>query len=128
VGNTSIKSQQSAIDECPRREGGIARGIGGTSADSGKDQFADAVSAAPVHFDASQVCLPAQPVDATDTTFPASHDRTTLLVRSRDLSLRLAPVTQGFPLLWCNTSEERCVDRIEYIQIGNDSARDGGGA
>jgi len=98
---------------------------GASSADSSKDQFADTVSATPVHFDTSQVGLPTQPVDAADTTFPATHYRAALLICPRDLPLSLAAVAEGFPLFRSDTSEERCVDRIEYIQIGNDSPRDG---
>jgi len=77
----------------------------GSSADSGKDQFADTVSATPVDFDTDQVGLPAQPVDATDTAFPTSHNRAALFVRPRNLPLRLASVAQGFPLLRGDTSK-----------------------
>ena len=44
------------------------------STDSRKNQFADTVSAAPIHFDPDQVCLPPQPVDAANTTFPTPHN------------------------------------------------------
>lgn len=101
------------------------RGIEGTSADPGKDQFADAVSAAPVHFNPNQVCLAAQPVDAADTTLPASHNRAALLVRPGDLPLSLASVTQGFPLFGSDASEEGRVNRIEHIQIRNHGPRNG---
>ena len=74
------------------------------STDASKDQFADAVSATPVHFDANQVCLAAQPVDAADATFPSSHNRATLLVRPRHLPLRLASVAKRFPLLGSDAS------------------------
>jgi len=100
--------------------------IGGNSADSGKNQFADAISATLVHFDTNQVGLPAQPVDTANTAFPASHNGAALLVRPRNLSLRLASVAQGFPFLRSDASEECGVDRIEYIQIRNNSPRDGG--
>jgi len=97
-----------------------------TSADPGKNQFADAVSATPVHFDANQVCFPAQPIDATNSTFPTSHYRAALFVRPGNLPLSLAPVAEGFPLFRGHTSEERCVDSVEHIQVCNDGPLDGG--
>ena len=87
--------------------------IEGTSADSSKDQFADAAAAALVNFDPNQVGLPAQPVDAANATFPASHNRAALLVRPRNLPLGLASVAQGFPLLRSDAGKERGVDRVE---------------
>lgn len=101
-------------------------GRGDSSADPSKDEFADAVPAAPVNFDPSQVGLSTQPVDAADTAFPASHYRATLLVRTRNSPLRLASVTEGLPLLRSNTSQKCRVNGIEDIQICNYSPRDGG--
>ena len=106
------------MDECTFRETGYSmqsQGIEGTSADTGKNQFADAVSAAFVNFDTSQVCLPSQPVDSANTTFPASHNRAALLVCPCNLPLRFAPVSECLPLLGSNASEKGRVDRIEYV-------------
>jgi hypothetical protein len=93
--------------------------------DSGKDQFSDTVSATPVHFDTNQVGLPTQPVHTTNTTFPASHNRAAPLVRPPNSPLRLATVSQGFPLIRSDPSEERDVNRVQYVQIRNNRARDG---
>jgi hypothetical protein len=108
------------------REGGYDIRVEGTSTDSGKDQFANAASATPVHFDTNQVRLPTQPVNAADTTFPATHNRAALLVRTRNLALGLASVTESLPFLRGDTREEGRVNCIEHIQIRNDIVRDGG--
>ena len=100
-------------------EGGYSVRGGNLSADSSKDQLADTVSGTPVHFDPDQVGLPPEPVDAANTALPTPHHRAALLVRSRNLSLRLAPATECFPLLWGNTSHKCRVKGIEHIQICN---------
>lgn len=97
----------------------------GFSTDSGKNQFADTVSAAPVDFDANQVRLPAQPVHTANTAFPTSHDLTTLLVRARNLPLGLASVTQRLPLFGRDPSEEGGVDGVQDVQVGDDGTSEG---
>lgn len=115
------------MDDGTFHEMGIARARrGNLSADSSKDQLADTVSGTPVHFDPDQVGLPPQPVDAANAALPTSHHRAALLVRPRNLSLRLASATQSFPLLGGNTSHQGRVKGIEDIQVCDYCSRDGG--
>lgn len=73
-----------------------------------------------LHFDSDQTSLPMQPIDSPNTTFPATSQLgAPLFIRLRNLPLRPASITQGLPLLRCDSREKRLIQCVKKVEISD---------
>lgn len=86
-----------------------------------KDELARAVTVTVLlHLDTDQPRFAMQPVQTTDAAFPsAAHLGASLFVCASDLALGATAMTKRLPLLWGYPREERGMERIEQVQVGD---------